>query len=305
MMRSALNALDAHSETTAMIGDRMDTDVIAGLEAGLHTVLVLTGVTGREEAERFPYRAVADRRSRSPSSSTSSEIARRPDDGRRYRREVELRHLRYFVAVGEELHFRRAAERLHVSQPPLSQQIRALEAELGVTLFERNRRRVELTEPGRALLGEARGVLAAVDRAVELTQRVARGEAGALAVGFVGSAMYGALPDVLREFRAQRPGVELRLRELPTGAALDALLEGRIDVGVVRPAQVGPGHRPRHVRARRWSSRCRRRHPLARRRRLALADLAGEAFVLLARREAPGVRAALDGLGSRRARCRR
>src|SRR3954453_15134882 len=107
---------------------------------------------------------------------------------------MELRHLRYFVAVAEELHFRRAAERLHVSQPPLSQQIRALEAELGVTLFERNPRRVDLTAArarvaltgaGAALLVEARAILASVDHAVGLTRRVAGGEAGALAIGFV------------------------------------------------------------------------------------------------------------------------
>src|SRR3954454_2566433 len=110
---------------------------------------------------------------------------------------MELRHLRYFVAVAEELHFRRAAERLHVSQPPLSQQIRALEAELGVTLFERNRRRVELTAAGAALLPEAQAILASVEHAADLARRAARGEAGALAIGFVGSAMYGRLPDVV------------------------------------------------------------------------------------------------------------
>ena len=210
---------------------------------------------------------------------------------------MELRHLRYFVAVAEELHFRRAAERLHVSQPPLSQQIRALERELGVTLFERNRRRVELTAPGRALLTEARGVLAAVDHAVDLTQRVARGEAGALAVGFVGSAMYGALPDVLRDFRTARPGVELKLRELPTGAALDALAEERIDVGVVRPAQVDAGIAIDVVRREAVVVALPAAHRLARRRRLTLRDLGGEAMVVLSRREAPGLRAALDALG--------
>jgi DNA-binding transcriptional LysR family regulator len=210
---------------------------------------------------------------------------------------VELRHLRYFVAVAEELHFRRAAERLHVSQPPLSQQIRALERELGVTLFERNRRRVELTAPGRALLTEARAVLAAVDHAVDLTQRVARGEAGALAVGFVGSAMYGALPDVLRDFRAARPGVELKLRELPTGAALEALAEERIDVGVVRPAQVDEGIAIDVVRREAVVVALPAAHALTRRRRLTLRDLGGEPMVVLSRREAPGLRGALDALG--------
>src|SRR3954471_20944169 len=193
---------------------------------------------------------------------------------------MELRHLRYFVAVAEELHFRRAAERLHVSQPPLSQQIRALERELGVTLFERNRRRVELTTAGEALLGEARGILAAVEHAVDLTQRVARGEAGALAIGFVGSAMYGRLPDVLREFHAARPAVQLRLRELPTGAALDALAEGRIDVGVVRPAQVEAGIAIDIVRREAVVVALPADHELAARRRLTLRELWGETFVL-------------------------
>jgi DNA-binding transcriptional LysR family regulator len=200
---------------------------------------------------------------------------------------VELRHLRYFVAVAEELHFRRAAERLHVSQPPLSQQIRALEAELGVTLFVRNRRRVELTAAGEALLGEARVVLAAAEHAVDHTRRVARGEAGALSIGFVGSAMYGALPDVLRLFRAARPGVELGLRELPTSEALAALAAGRIDVGVLRPAQVEPGIAIDVVRQEAVCAALPEGHRLAARDRIAMEELAGEAFVLLARREAP------------------
>jgi DNA-binding transcriptional LysR family regulator len=200
---------------------------------------------------------------------------------------VELRHLRYFVAVAEERHFRRAAERLHISQPPLSQQIRALEAELGVTLFDRNRRRVELTAAGEALLAEARTVLAAADHAVEHTRRVARGEAGALSVAFVGSAMYGPLPEVLRAFRTARPSVELRLRELSTAEALEALAEGRVDVGVLRPAQVEAGIAIAVVSREQVVAALPEGHRLAGRPRVALTDLAGEAFVLLARREAP------------------
>ena len=207
---------------------------------------------------------------------------------------MELRHLRYFVAVAEELHFRRAAERLHVSQPPLSQQIRALEAELGVTLFERNRRRVELTAAGAALLTEARAILSHVDHAVDLTQRVARGEAGALAIGFVGSAMYGRLPDVVRAFHAERPAVQLRLREFPTGDALSALAEGRIDVGVVRPAQVEAGIEIDVVQREEVLAALPAGHPLAGRQAISLSDLGGEAFVMLARREAPGLFGALD-----------
>jgi DNA-binding transcriptional LysR family regulator len=210
---------------------------------------------------------------------------------------VELRHLRYFVAVTEELHFRRAAERLHVSQPPLSQQIRALEAELGVTLFERNRRRVELTAAGAALLGEARQILAQVDHAVDLTKRVARGEAGALAIGFVGSAMYGRLPDVVRAFHTSRPAVALRLREFPTGDALEALSDGRIDVGVVRPAastQAVAGVDIEVVHREAVLMALPSGHRLAGRERIDLRELGGEAFVVLPRREAPGLYVALD-----------
>ena len=148
---------------------------------------------------------------------------------------MELRHLRYFVAVAEELHFHRAAARLHISQPPLSQQIRALERELGVALLERNRRRVELTAAGASFLHDAREILDSVDRAGERARRIARGELGSLSIGFVGSAMFSAaLPTILRDFRASYPDVELSLRELQTAEQLHAIMAGRIDVGVIR-----------------------------------------------------------------------
>src|SRR5580693_1592174 len=148
---------------------------------------------------------------------------------------MELRHLRYFLAVAEELHFHRAATRLHISQPPLSQQIRALERELGVTLLSRNRRRVALTAAGEAFLDDARSILAAVERASERARGIARGSLGTLAIGFVGSAMFSPkLPQILREFRARHPDVELVLRELPTTVQLAALAAGELDVGVIR-----------------------------------------------------------------------
>src|SRR3954469_655248 len=131
-------------------------------------------------------------------------------------RAMELRHLRYFVAVAEELHFRRAAERLHMSQPPLSQQIRQLEEEVGVQLLTRNQRRVELTAAGAAFLVRAREILDAVEDAARQARRVQRGEVGRLAVGFVGSAMYSFVPELLRAFREQAPGTALRLHELGT-----------------------------------------------------------------------------------------
>ncbi len=110
---------------------------------------------------------------------------------------MELRHLHYFIAVAEELHFSRAAERLRISQPPLSQQIRGLEDELGVKLFERTKRQVQLTEAGKVFLERSYLVLAQLEQAIEVTQRMGRGEVGRLAIGFVGSATYTVLPDIL------------------------------------------------------------------------------------------------------------
>src|SRR4051794_37509046 len=113
---------------------------------------------------------------------------------------MELRHLKYFVAVAEELHFGRAALRLHIAQPPLSKQIRQFEEELGLRLLERTKRHVALTPAGRVLLKDAREILARSDEAVESARRAARGETGRLSVGFVGSATYDVLPEVLRVF---------------------------------------------------------------------------------------------------------
>jgi DNA-binding transcriptional LysR family regulator len=211
---------------------------------------------------------------------------------------MELRHLRYFLAVAEELHFHRAATRLHISQPPLSQQIRALERELGVTLLERNRRRVALTAAGEGFRDDTRAILDAVERASERARNVARGSLGTLSVGFVGSAMFSpTLPDILREFRAGRPEVELVLRELPTLVQLQALVGGELDVGVIRgpiaQADVDPRLELMTIQRERLVAALPADHPLAARRRLRAEDLSGETFVILARRDAPGLFASL------------
>src|SRR5690349_15074965 len=117
----------------------------------------------------------------------------------------DLRRLRSFIAVAEELHFGRAARRLNMSQPPLSVQIRQLEAQIGAPLFERTQRRVELTEPGRVLLEAARDLIARAGAAVDIARRTARGEAGRLAVGFVSTADYSLLPALVRRFRERHP----------------------------------------------------------------------------------------------------
>ncbi|MBI3963995.1 MAG: LysR family transcriptional regulator [Chloroflexi bacterium] len=148
---------------------------------------------------------------------------------------VDLQHLRCFVAVAEELHFRAAAGRLHTAQPHVSRQIRQLESALGVSLFHRTRRRVQLTDCGHALLGEARAILAQVEEAIRAVQRVGRGEIGSLAIGYIGAATHELLPLLLREFRGRHPDVELVLHELSTLQQVQALREGRIQVGFARP----------------------------------------------------------------------
>jgi len=148
---------------------------------------------------------------------------------------LELRQLRYFVTVAEELHFGRAAIRLHMTQPPLSQAIAALEGLLGAPLFLRNRRAVALTPAGSALLPEARRMLAEGDALPELVRRAAAGEAGRLALAFITSADYSVLPPFLRRYSERYPAVHLSLREATSDVQIDELLRGRIDAGLLIP----------------------------------------------------------------------
>jgi DNA-binding transcriptional LysR family regulator len=147
--------------------------------------------------------------------------------------DLELRHLRYFVAVAEELHFGRAAARVGIAQPPLSQQIQRLERILGCPLLTR-RPRVALTEAGSTLLGAARRTLAQVESGLDDARRAGRGETGPLAIGFVGSAMLTSLPDIIRAYREWNPEVQVRLRELNPAEELEAPLDGSVDVAFVR-----------------------------------------------------------------------
>lgn len=148
---------------------------------------------------------------------------------------MELRHLRYFVTVAEELHFGRAAQRLQIAQPPLSQQIRQLEEELGVQLFHRTKRSVQLTEAGQLFLEEACQILTRAEQAIQIVQRADRGETGRLTLGFVGSATYSILPGVLKVFRRRFPEVLLNLHKMTTTQQVQALHEDRIHLGFVRP----------------------------------------------------------------------
>jgi DNA-binding transcriptional LysR family regulator len=148
---------------------------------------------------------------------------------------LELRQLRYFVTVAEELHFGRAAARLHMTQPPLSQAIALFEEGLGAPLFLRNRRTVELTPAGHALLPEARRLLLDASTLPDLVRRAALGESGRLALGFVTSADYSVLPPFLRRYSERYPGVHLRLQEATSDVQVEELLAGRLDAGLLIP----------------------------------------------------------------------
>src|SRR3954453_15892050 len=201
---------------------------------------------------------------------------------------MELRHLRYFVAVAEELHFGRAARRLQLAQPPLSRQIQGLEQELGVRLLERTKRHVELTPAGKVFLEHARKLLTEADHAVAAARRAARGEIGRLAIGFVGAATYSALPELLRVFHTRFPDVELVLYEMTSAHQHDALREGRIEVGFVRPAIPDDTLARRVARGEPLVAALPAGHRLARRDEpIPLSDLAGEPFILFPRDPRP------------------
>lgn len=203
---------------------------------------------------------------------------------------MELRHLRYFVAVAEELHFGRAAKRLGVAQPPLSRQIRDLEREIGTPLFDRVPRGVDLTPAGAAFLPEARLTLAQAERAQRSAQRAARGETGRLRVGFVEAATHsGILPDVLSFFRMHLPSVGLSLFELESLRQAEALRDARIDLGILHspPLDADRWLRVELIYTEPVVLVVPGSHRLARRARFTLASLADESFVLFSRTIAP------------------
>lgn len=150
---------------------------------------------------------------------------------------MELRHLRYFLAVARTLNFSRAAEQLNMAQPPLSQQIQALEKELGVRLFDRNKRPLQLTHAGQAFLPEVNGVMTQVERARYIAQQASRGEVGQLTIGFNSAAMQTALPELLKAFRQQFPLVNIRLCELDSQLQLEQLSNGQLDCGFLHLQQ--------------------------------------------------------------------
>lgn len=215
---------------------------------------------------------------------------------------MELRHLRYFVVVAEEEHITRAAQRLGMQQPPLSAQIRDLERELGVALFERAPRRIRLNAAGQAFLEDARRILAQAEQAALRAQRAARGETGQLSVGYTSSAaLHPAVPRVLRAFHERYPQVALETRENATRDLLQAVADGELDAVFVRaPATRFPTLQSLELCREPMVAALPAGHPLARRRPpLPLAALRDDGFVRYRRADGPGVDDALQAAARR------
>ncbi|WP_035957870.1 LysR substrate-binding domain-containing protein [Bryobacter aggregatus] len=194
-------------------------------------------------------------------------------------RDLELRHLRYFVAVAEELHFGRAALRLHLAQPPLSQQIRKLESILGHPLFVRTSRAVRLTSAGEVFLERARRTLRNVEEDIEETRIVSRGQVGFLRVGFIGSSMLTPLPAMLGLYRREFPMVQMQLSESYTSDMTQRLLKGVIDAAILRDSDPQEGMRTEKLLSEPFVAVLPLQHRLASRKSLSAADLREEPFV--------------------------
>jgi DNA-binding transcriptional LysR family regulator len=204
---------------------------------------------------------------------------------------MELRHLRYFLAVAEELNFTRAARRLHIAQPPLTQQIKALESELGVTLIDRSSYRIELTPAGRAFAAEVGRILGDVRNAVLVAKRAARAAVGQVRVGFTESASFNPLvTSVFRSFRAAHPDVEVSLEERQSTELAMGLREGRIDAAFVRPPlKTEDGLTLHLLEEEDMVVAVPSGHPLAKRKEIELAELEKETFILYPRAVRPGL----------------
>ena len=200
---------------------------------------------------------------------------------------LELRHLRYFLAVAETLHFGKAAAQLGMAQPPLSQQIKNLESIVGHRLFDRTTRGVRLTVVGQYLLGRARKTLDRIDQDVEMARRLGKGQEGVLSVGFSGSVMFTRLPFVIERYRRLYPKVELQLQELATAEQMSALKEGALDLGFLRDGEPDSAIRIEPLISERFVAILPKQHPLAGRKSLRPADLREEPFVFYARKMGP------------------
>lgn len=201
-----------------------------------------------------------------------------------------------FVAVAEELHFGRAAARLHISQPPLTKQIQQLEQAMGVRLLERTKRKVELTAAGLVFLDEARNVLRQTEQAVELARRADRGETGHLAVGFIDAAIYSVVPSVVQRFAERHPEVELSLTELRIPNQVRAVAERRLDVGFVHPPINHEAVQVESILVEPLIVALPQTHRLASEGEVVLAELASEALIQFPRSINPSLYDEIVGL---------
>ena len=193
---------------------------------------------------------------------------------------MELRHLRYFLAVAEELHFGRAAARVHIAQPPLSKQIQQLEQEIGVQLFKRSKRSVELTNAGKIFQREALGILNSLENAIKKAKLAGWGDAGWLSIGFIASSAYDVLPVILKEFKKKHPEIELVLQEIQSSEQNQALREGRLHVSFARFPKTESGLVFETVYSDQLVAALPQSHRLNKKRSLKLFDLANEPFIL-------------------------
>jgi DNA-binding transcriptional LysR family regulator len=200
------------------------------------------------------------------------------------KQEIEFRHLRYFLAVADTLHFGKAAEKLGMAQPPLSQQIMSLERILGYPLFDRTTRGVKLTRVGEFFRERAQSTLDKMRDDVETTRRLGGGQEGTLTVGFSGSIMFTALPTAIEKYRRLHPNVELRLRELVTAEQIPSLLNGTLDLGFLRDGEAREGLSIEAILREPFIAVLPERHPLAGKALIRPKDLKNEPFVLFARR---------------------
>jgi DNA-binding transcriptional LysR family regulator len=201
---------------------------------------------------------------------------------------MELRQLRYFLVVADELHFARAAERLHITQPPLTVAVRRLERELGVRLFDRTTRRVTLTAAGQAFRDRIQVAVADIDDAAKDVADVAAGKSGKIRVGFVSSASYTTVPEAIRAFRQHRPRVDLVLHPLTSGEQVEQLLDGNLDLGLIRDPGDVPGLNLELLSTEDLVAVLPETHRLAAAEEVRPKDLEGEPMILFPYRLMPG-----------------
>jgi DNA-binding transcriptional LysR family regulator len=209
---------------------------------------------------------------------------------------MELRHLRYFVIVAEEQNVSRAARRLHVSQPPLSRQIRDLEEELGLALFQRTAKSVTLTEAGKCFLSEARAVLLRAEAAVQKVRTMVKGDRGELRIGYAPSLTTEMLPTALRRFEQESPGSKVSLHDLSSEECLQKLTVGKLDLALTVPPQRSAMRGLHFEKLSSHPIACAlpSSHRLARRRSLRLTELQSEKFLVYARQDYPEYHEVLD-----------